>query len=49
MDRQDFRMALRPGRARVNMQFTEIATESFVRVRVHRLVAKEQDLVFGER
>ena len=49
MDRQNLGMSFGPGRARVNMQFTEIAPETLVRVHIHRLVAKEQHLVLRQR
>src|SRR6266700_3975658 len=42
-------MSCRPGRAGVDMQFAEIAAEPLVGVNVHRLIAKEQNLVLRER
>ena len=49
MDRQDFGMSFRPGRAGVNVQFTEISAEPLVGFHIHRLIAKEQDLVLRQR
>jgi hypothetical protein len=49
MDRQDLGMSVRPGRAGMNVQFTEVAPEALVRVDIHRLVAKEQHLVLRQR
>ena len=49
MDRQDFGMSFRPGRAGVNVQFTEIAAEPFVGVHIHRLIAEKQHLVLRQR
>src|SRR6266581_1023664 len=42
-------MSLRPGRAGVDMQLAEIAAEPLVGLDVHRLIAKEQNLVLRER
>ena len=48
MDRQDFGMPFRPGRARMNVQFTKIAAEPLVRFHVQRLIAEEQNLVLRQ-
>src|SRR5262245_12515417 len=49
MDRQNLRMSFGPGRAGVNMQFTEISAEPLVVFHVQRLIAKEQNLVLRQR
>ena len=49
MDRQDLGMSFRPGRAGVNVQFTEISAEPLVGFHIHRLIAEEQDLVLRQR
>src|SRR6516225_8307643 len=49
MDRQNLRMSFRPGRAGVNMQFTEISAELLVGFHIQRLIAKEQNLVLRQR
>src|SRR5262245_42708854 len=49
MDRQNLRMSFGPGRAGVNMQFTEISAEPLVGFHVQRLIAKEQNLVLRQR
>ena len=48
MDRQDLRMTFRPGCAGVNVQFTEISAEPLVGFHIHRLIAKEQNLVLRQ-
>src|ERR1700757_4230072 len=42
-------MTFGAGRARVNMQFTEISSESLVGFCIQRLIAEEQDLVIRQR
>src|SRR5215467_3249893 len=49
MDRQNLGMSFGPGRAGMNMQFTEISAESLVGFHIQRLVAKEQNLVLRKR
>src|SRR5262245_2946001 len=49
MDRQNLRMSFGPGRAGVNMQFTEISAEPLVGFHIQRLIAKEQNLALRQR
>ena len=49
MDRQNLGMSFGPGRAGVNMQFTEISAEPLVGFHIQRLIAKEQNLVLRQR
>src|SRR5260370_40010114 len=48
MDRQNLRMSFRPGRAGMNMQFTEISAEPLMGFHVERLIAEKQHLVLRE-
>src|SRR5262249_17597236 len=49
MDRQNLGMSFRPGRAGVNMQFTEISAKPLVGFHIQWLIAKEQNLVLRQR
>src|SRR5262249_20269705 len=49
MDRQNLGMSFGPGRAGMNMQFTEISAEPLVGFHIQRLIAKEQNLVLRQR
>src|SRR5215470_17839371 len=49
MDRQNLGMPFGPGRAGMNMQFTEISAEPLVGFHIQRLIAKEQNLALRQR
>src|SRR5260370_20782382 len=48
MDRENLRMSFRPGRAGMNMQFTEISAEPLMGFHVERLIAEKQHRVLRE-